>query len=94
MAGLALLVRDGELPATLGTTTSKDLAAVLRRHTRKEAMTLSTLPLIRLVRTLHCKSSWHVYAAYADKKAFEVYRREGGASITSCRRSLRSPTIS
>ena len=52
------MVLDGELLATLGTTTRKDGAATLGCHTGTETVRLCALELVRLVRTLHDASSW------------------------------------
>ena len=44
---------DGELVTALGTTTSEHSTAALGCHARTEAMALSTLALVRLIRTFH-----------------------------------------
>ena len=56
--GLLALVADGELLAALGTTTCENLTAALCRHPGTEAVALSALPLVGLIRTLHLESSW------------------------------------
>ena len=46
-------ILDGELLATLGTTTGQDLAAALGGHAGAEAVGLDALELVGLIRTLH-----------------------------------------
>ena len=47
---------DGQLLATLGTTTGEDGAAALGGHASTEAVSLGTLALVGLIRTLHDES--------------------------------------
>lgn len=46
-------VTDRQLLAAAGTTARKDLAAILRRHTRTEPMRVTAFSLVRLERALH-----------------------------------------
>jgi len=47
------LVRNRQLNSTLGSSTCKNVTAILRRHTTSESMFISTLAIRRLVGTFH-----------------------------------------
>ena len=49
---------DGQLLAPLGAATGEYGTTALGGHASTEAMRLGTLPLVGLIRTLHCKPSW------------------------------------
>ena len=53
---MRLFIADGQTLAALGTTASEHGATALGSHTSTEAVSLSTLALVRLVSTLHGKN--------------------------------------
>lgn len=58
---------DSDLLAPLGTTTGKNVATTLGGHASTETVALSTLPLVRLIRTLHLIPPGNTENAYCSK---------------------------